>query len=85
MCRLCGLGCTSLKKGVNIGAGTIRIGFGGIVYYNYNKEPPKSGRPRHYGFDVVSLLKEPEGWCASSWASFCDSVRKAENHAFIFC
>ena len=25
----------------NIGALIIRVGFGGILYYNYNKEPPK--------------------------------------------
>ena len=25
----------------NVGALIIRVGFGGILYYNYNKEPPK--------------------------------------------
>ena len=30
------------KETCNVGALIIRIGFGGIVYYNYyNKEPPK--------------------------------------------
>ena len=28
-------------SGNNIGALIIRIGFGGRLYYNYNKEPPK--------------------------------------------
>ena len=33
----------TLKAGTksNVGALTIRIGFGGILYYNYNQEPPK--------------------------------------------
>ena len=26
----------------SIGALTVRIGFGGILYYNYNKESPKN-------------------------------------------
>ena len=30
-----------LTKGYNLGALIIRIGFGGILYHNYNKEPPK--------------------------------------------
>ena len=32
---------TGKQHDYNIGALIIRIGFGGIVYYNYNKEPPK--------------------------------------------
>ena len=31
----------SLGFAGNIGAFQIRIGSGGILYYNYNKEPPK--------------------------------------------
>ena len=29
------------KETCNVGALIIRIGFGGIVYYNYKKEPPE--------------------------------------------
>ena len=37
------LPCTSGLRGsqLDVGALIIRIGFGGISYYNYNKEPPK--------------------------------------------
>ena len=31
----------SLQNKVNLGALIIRTGFGGILYYTYNKEPPK--------------------------------------------
>ena len=30
-----------MKKATNVGALMIRIGFGGILYYNCNTEPPK--------------------------------------------
>ena len=33
--------CLGVVSSGNIGALIIRIGFGGIIYYNYNKEPPK--------------------------------------------
>ena len=32
----------------NIGALTSRLGVWGILYYNYNKEPPKQYRPGSY-------------------------------------
>ena len=30
-----------LTRNINVGALIIRIGLWGILYYNYNKEPPK--------------------------------------------
>ena len=38
-CRASGLGRTRRDVWHNIGALIIRIGFGGILYYNHNKEP----------------------------------------------
>ena len=34
-------GCVFQMLGFNIGALIIRVGFGGPLYYNYNKDPPK--------------------------------------------
>ena len=34
----------------------MRMGFGGILYYSYNKEPPKSLRSLHHGFRVSPAL-----------------------------
>ena len=34
-------GSMSKLMNPNVGALIIRIGFGGIIYYNYDKEPPK--------------------------------------------
>ena len=39
--RLWGLWVLGSFSGFSIGALIIRIGFWGILYYNYNKEPPK--------------------------------------------
>ena len=41
-----------------MGAVAIFLGFGGILYHNYNKEPSKTVlkilRPLHYGAGLVS-------------------------------
>ena len=46
----------------NIGALIIGIGFGGILYYNYQKEPPKTLFPyiTHSSDAYVSILAQVE-------------------------